>query len=424
MPSRLVLPIAIATFALSCLFWTGGFFDDHRRGDPITYEGYAERMLAGELPYREFYVEYPPGALPAFVAPELVSRAGGIDYQLAFKLLSALLWVLALVAGSAILRRLGASDVRRLAALLVMATAPLTLGVVFLNRYDTWPAVLVVAGVLALLARRELTTAIALAAAVVVKIFALAAAPVVALRIWRVAGKRRLAAAGAAFVGVGVLLAGPFVAAAPGGVGYSLYTQTSRQLHVESLAGSILLAFDQLGLYDARIGHGLAIDLFGPLPDVLAVVSSIVQAAAVAAVAWAYSRGRDSDYRLVAAVATAIVAFIVFGKVFSPQFLIWLLPLVPLLAGRRWRVTTGLLVITLVLTQLQLRGYGGLTVDDWAVWTLLARNLTLLALFVVLPADLLPARAGATALGLAPRARPPAGPRAGRGSYSGRRASR
>ena len=50
--------------------------------------------------------------------------------------------------------------------------------------------------------------------------------------------------------------------------------------------------------------------------------------------------------------AAAVVAFVALGKVLSPQFLIWLAPLVPLVAGRRGLRASVLLVVALVLTQL------------------------------------------------------------------------
>jgi hypothetical protein len=55
---------------------------------------------------------------------------------------------------------------------------------------------------------------------------------------------------------------------------------------------------------------------------------------------------------LVRASAAAIVAFVAFGKVLSPQFLIWLCPFILLVLGRRGLATSALLALSLVLTQL------------------------------------------------------------------------
>ena len=77
-----------------------------------------------------------------------------------------------------------------------------------------------------------------------------------------------------------------------------------------------------------------------------------------------------------------------FAKVLSPQFLTWLLPLVPLVAGRAGRSATIVFAAAMLLTQLELRGWEGLHVDAWAAWVLLVRNALLVLLFVLLALEL------------------------------------
>jgi hypothetical protein len=73
--------------------------------------------------------------------------------------------------------------------------------------------------------------------------------------------------------------------------------------------------------------------------------------------------------------------------VLSPQFLIWLVPLVPLVRGRRGLVASGILAAALVLTQLWFPSrYWRLALefDAAASWLVLARDLVLVALLVLL----------------------------------------
>jgi hypothetical protein len=95
-----------------------------------------------------------------------------------------------------------------------------------------------------------------------------------------------------------------------------------------------------------------------------------------AALAWR----RRGD--LFAATAACVLAFCVFGKVLSPQYLLWLVALVPLV---RLPTAWALWLAALVLTHVEfpshfesLRHGGGI------VWVVLARNLLLVALYVIL----------------------------------------
>lgn len=383
---RVVATVAAAlVFLAACMLTIGGLADRRPWGDVGNYERYGRLVLDGEIPYHDFYMEYPPGALPVFVAPATVTTQAA-SYLDVFKLLMTACGLAALAAAAYALRAVGAGQRRFVLALGAIAVAPLALGHVFLNRYDVWAALLGVLVLAALLARRTPPAAALLALAFAAKVFALAALPVVAIRLWRTDGARALVRAAAAFAVTSVAAFGFFLVVAFGGIGFSFYTQARRHLQIESVGASLLLAAEQLGLYRARIIGGApgSIDLDGFLPNAIGVLTSGLALAAVAAVAAAYWRGPETDERLVVAFAASVTAFTVFAKVISPQFLVWLVPLVPLVSGRRGALATGVLLAALVATQIELQGYEGLAIADWAVWVLLLRNVLLLALFALL----------------------------------------
>ena len=68
----------------------------------------------------------------------------------------------------------------------------------------------------------------------------------------------------------------------------------------------------------------------------------------------------------------------------SPQFLVWLVVLVPLVAGRLRDVAAALLLAILVLTQVEVVWEHPLRAGGWPVWVLLARNVLLVTLFALL----------------------------------------
>ena len=101
-----------------------------------------------------------------------------------------------------------------------------------------------------------------------------------------------------------------------------------------------------------------------------------------------FARGdTESTARFVRYAAAATVAFVAFGKVLSPQFLVWLLAVVVLVPGLRGAVATVLLVAACALTRAWFPGtYWDLVkqFDATASWLVLARDLVLVGIFAVL----------------------------------------
>jgi len=204
----------------------------------------------------------------------------------------------------------------------------------------------------------------------------------------------------AALVAIGVFVAVlaiaflPFAALGPDGISDSLSRQTERPLQVESLASSLLLAAHQIGDYEPTVVSSFGSqNLAGELPDTLATVLTIMQVLAVVAVWILFATRRGYREELTAASAAAVAAFIAFGKVLSPQFLIWLVPLVPLVLGPLGLVAAGLFVLALALTQswFPTQYWELVALDAGPTWLLLARNVVLVALAAVLAAAIRPA---------------------------------
>ncbi len=370
-----LVPAALAAvlFLVACLLAYGGLLSHSRPGDTYTYSKYGRALLHhGRIPYRDFYDEYPPGSVPVFVLPALIWDA---HYVLVFKLLMAACGIGFLACAAWVLHRLRLSQLR----LLPIVLAPALMGPVFLNRYDPLAALLTALALVALLRSRDRTTGALLGVATAMKLYPAVVALVAARRV-----RDRTGAAVAFLVATAVLVL-PFFALAPGGVGYSLWTQAKRHLQYETLGASLLMAADKLHLYGAHwiFGNPGSIDLGGRLPDAVGVLSTLVSLGLVALVVVTYWRGPDGERRLVTTWAAALVAFTVFGKILSPQYLTWILPFVPLAAGRRGVAAAGTFLAALALTQPY--SYGGTLRDfDWTVWPLLVRNLLLVATFVLL----------------------------------------
>jgi hypothetical protein len=375
---------AVFLASLTVLHW--GFYQHNLILDTVEYQRYGNAMLDGQVPYRDFGVEYPPGALPVFVAPA-IGHDGFSLYNREFQILMALCGIGALFAMTWALRSLAASAERMAAALAFAALAPLVLGSVILYRYDLWPAALAVGGLAAVLAGRERLGFASLGLGIAAKVFPAVLLPPAFAYVWRTRGRREaLLCLGAAAAVVAVVIL-PFLALAPHGVWDSVVRQATRPLQIESLASAVLLAAHQVG--------GLAItmessrgsqNLSGSLPDALGAASSALLVVALLGIWAAAVRGPATPERLVRFSAASVVAFVSLGKVLSPQFLIWLIPLVPLVRGRRGLAASGLLGLALLLTQLwfPIRYWDLVAFASLPSWLVLARDLTLLVLLAVL----------------------------------------
>jgi len=228
----------------------------------------------------------------------------------------------------------------------------------------------------------------ALGLAVSAKVYPLVLLPLAGIYVWRRAGPRRVGWALAAFLAVALAVVVPFAAYDVHGVASSFRSQAERGLQVESLGSSLLLVADRLGLYQAHVVRTTGVagrNLAGSLPHTVAVVTLVLEAAAVLTVWLLYARARDGRARLPLAFAAAVAGFLAFTKVFSPQYLVWLLPLV-VLSGSALAI--GLTAVSLLLAQAWFFHYHALFRLGWPVWLVVVRDLLVLAVFAALVAAL------------------------------------
>jgi uncharacterized membrane protein len=296
--------------------------------------------------------------------------------------------VATLVLLALVLAELRASDRRVWTAVGLFALSPIALGPISLNTYDAWPALLTVLALWLLLRGRDLPAFGVLGLAVSAKVYPLVLVPIAAWLVWRQRGTRRTLLALGLLVLVAAAVIAPFAAYAPHGVYQSFRSQATRGLQIESLGASVLLALDRLGLYHARVVETFGVagrNLAGGTADAVASALVVVEALAVATVWLLYARSRDLRASLPLAFAAAVAGFLAFTKVFSPQYLVWLIPLV-LATGNV--VAIVLLGAAAVLAQVWFFHYHALFRLDWPVWLLLVRDLAVVALYGVLAAEL------------------------------------
>jgi uncharacterized membrane protein len=359
----------------------------------IYYEG-SLKLVGGQLPYRDFALEYPPLALVPFVLPRLATFGQRIDfsgYVWLFLIQSAIFSTLIALVIAQLRSRLKALAIY---ALLVAVSAPLLPW-----RYDLFPALMTALALLCLLRARPAWAGIWLGLGVAAKLYPIVLLPIFAA--YYLAGKNwpallRLVLGGAGAVAAALL---PLVLIAAEPLLSFLRYHQLRGLQLESLpAGAIALAH-VLGLTPARLEFNYgALHLVSPLagtalrwlPMAFFVLFLIVLACCLARFREEQAaQAHVSDESLVAYCVAALLAFIVTNKVFSPQYIIWLLPFAPLLRPRQAGVLLAIYALTITLFPFEYDDL--LSMRMLPVLLLNLRNLLAAALLLWLVIDSAPA---------------------------------
>jgi hypothetical protein len=95
---------------------------------------------------------------------------------------------------------------------------------------------------------------------------------------------------------------------------------------------------------------------------------------------WAYARRSDDPRRLAVAFAAAAAGFLAFTRFLSPQYLVWLVPLVPFVPGT---ATFVVFAAALGLDQAWFFHYRSIVELGSRSWFVLARDLLLVAVFAL-----------------------------------------
>jgi hypothetical protein len=289
-------------------------------GDISVYHRYAIQFWAGKNAFHALPIEYPPLSIAVFtlsVLPPVRDYASVYAYWMAGFFL----------AGYFAFRKFSSRQNATIYAvyLLLGATGAL------LGRFDLFPALLTVAAFWAGRRRRFTLAYLFLAAGALLKLYPIALLPVLMIehrrflvthdRPWRLLvaqGMAGVAGLVAASFAIGFLLEGWSSLS-------TFYYAAARPLQVESLGASLLWLGSFLG-FPAVTEHGWSsYNLVGPLDS---GIMALLSFAGLAGLAWIYWRcwlGRlDFGRGLLAVICVTLLT----SKVFSPQFLIWALPLV------------------------------------------------------------------------------------------------
>jgi hypothetical protein len=403
-----VLEVAVRAavgFAAAWVLITGlaqlGIYGDARNIlDVGLFQGWGRDVLLGQIPYRDFELEYPPLGLVTFVLPSLIAGVDAPDaYRLTFQLLMAACGMGLAFTTVVTVGALGGGRRELIAGGALAAGTPLLMGPIILARYDLLPALLTGLALWSLVTRRDAAAAVFIGLGTVAKLYPLLLAPFVVAWVWRREGPQAAVRWCLVLAGVLLLGFGPFLVLAPEGTVSMLLRTLGRPLQIEALGAAFLMLLNEVAGLPLRIVHTFdSWNLAGRGPNLVANVQTLASVALLGLVFAGFLRRRLTRGALMLTLATAMCIYVALGKVFSPQYLIWLAPFVAVLpAVRGGLVPVGLLVAVFLLTSFYYpANYWAYIHDRDVGWTLLilGRNVLLCGLAAWLGVALFELRRG------------------------------
>jgi hypothetical protein len=359
-------------------------YGEHDISDVVIYQYDAQLMAAGQQPYRDFDFEYPPLAAYLFALPG--HSASYADYTQWFSFVMFVLTALGGAAVAAAAARLWPDNLRPFLAAALYAAAVAAVGTIVENRFDIAVG-LVEAVVILLLARRQVVAA----AAVVGLGFALKLTPAVLLPLVLLLAPsvRRALWAGTAFLFTAATPFVPYLVLSPRGVWHIFAYHLARPLQIESVPATPFLVGKTLGWVWVDITTTFGSQaILATGAGAAAAAGTYLTAAALLLVLLLIARRRAllraAPRYLPLAALSVVLALMTFGKVLSPQYLVWLVPLAALVVIED--VVLGALVFaTLLLTQINFPAkYWGLVyLDPSSIHWLAVRNAALVVTLAV-----------------------------------------
>ena len=366
----------------------------------------AETIFSGVFPV----VEYPPLILVFIAIPRLFCSTPW-GYETAYVAQMFVFMVIGLLITS---RMAGSAGFDRRRAMIGYAILTLLMLEFVLDRYDMIVMVFTLASFMLFLERRYDWAFVLLAAGTLLKIYPAMFLPIYTIFMIREGRTGQALRGFCVFILTGLAVVAVCLVLEPGAITGFLGYNGNRPLQIESVAASLIYPFSMVGLTDAWIqpstapGSFLSDNLIGPIPDAVAEALLPLLVVAVAGVWFMYillcRRENGNSVGLMCLVILAcLLMFLVVNKVFSAQYVIWLIgPVlcVSLLGrGAFSRRMFGMLVAVFILTQLNFAyniGYlgGGTSINDLGMIVILVRNLAVIAMLWLTVREMFSAQSG------------------------------
>ncbi|MCL2607991.1 MAG: DUF2029 domain-containing protein [Methanomassiliicoccaceae archaeon] len=385
-----------AVFGIACIVYLIAIFVLDIGTEVITgrFEN-ANDVFNGNI----LHLEYPPFALVFMLIPRIFTSVA-LWFKVGFVIEMFAFFVIGLLLICKMAEKLGADQKKAMLGYTILMLLMLQF---VTDRFDIIPAVLTLASVYCYITKRYVWAFMFLSLATMTKLYPAILFPIFIIPFLTDRDWKNVIKGTAVFAITALVVVIPVMLSDPDMLSYFTGYHMDRPLHIESVMGSLIYPLSMIGLTEMQIVFSFGSDnLAGPWPDTVAplltplMLISILMTYALYAFMLRKMKMEKKDdehsrlFLFGGAILVSIMLFILVGKVFSSQFLIWIIPpvmfLLMLMDDRRLKCIIFLLsAIVLVITQVQFAynvGYlgGGYNINDLGMMMILLRNIAAIAL--------------------------------------------
>ncbi len=354
--------------------------------DMELYFNAASKLANGLLPYQDFNFEYPPFSLIFFVVPALITKSYSV-YAPLFQYEVLVFDIVGLLLVFDIARRLGEPSWKSLLAYTLSIVA---VGPIVIQTFDIFPAILTLAAIYLFWLEKHNASWALLALGTLTKIYPAVVAPIFLLIYLRNRQFKRMRNGLLVFCSVCLITVVPLVIWGSDSILNFINYHSQRGIQIESTYSALIIILYKMGVTSVRTEFTFGSwNIVNPMTAAIAKLSLYLTAVSLLIAYWFIYRqvqpGQSQFTRIGVYVLLVLAITMATSKVLSPQYLIWLIPLFPIVCSR-WRapIVAAFIIAGALTYYIYPWDYSGLLdfhVDTVAV--LLGRNVLLILLAVL-----------------------------------------
>lgn len=307
------------------------------------------------LPYKDFFVVYPPVSLLPILIPGLFSTSFN-SYKILFQFEMIIFWIISLCFLYKIIKKIF-PEKEIFNKILIFSTLSAFSIFFILNRIDIFIMALILASINFLFENKYLLSSLFLSLSIFTKFYPVIFLPLFLLYLFKnyEVKKTVIFSVYLFLISIFLLISFFIIFPAKNSGAYSFFYHFKRPLHIESLYGGLLLLLEKtkVPLFQITIKHdnyGWSLYNSALLKIILPISSFLILLVFAFLILEILKKKKFAEEDFLKFILIFSLFFIILNKVFSPQYLIWILPFIPLFSDENKIKIFSLIIILTFLT--------------------------------------------------------------------------